>query len=363
MQIGFMGLGAVVETAYLPALKRLALANLELAELEIWGYDRDPARQLAGIHGLPSLDALLARPLDLLFVTTPSQDHLATLSAALASAIPLLVVEKPLVARLDQLESLEALLAEPGYAGRVLALDHWMARTGIQQLLSGQLGAHWQPEDPAQGNPPDMSGARLVRLEGYLQEASGQDEQGRPIALNFATGEADCRTLRHPDGVILDIGTHVLAQARELVAALGLDDSLQLVAREVSDRLGTTIARGDLHGAEGRAQLLGSVGGIPLQIRLDKYAGPGGGQKGVTAFLADGGQISLDRCGNGERLTLTQGACRQGWRLHGPLYEHCLAGLLLGEGIGREARIALTRRRLAEVRTLLALHQQWRGPH
>ncbi|MFM4804659.1 Gfo/Idh/MocA family oxidoreductase [Aeromonas bivalvium] len=358
MQIGFVGLGAVVETAYLPALRRLALSGLEL-----WGYDRDPARQLAGVHALPSLDALLARPLDLLFITTPSLDHLVTLSAALARAIPLLVVEKPVVARLDQLEQLEALLAEPACAGRVLALDHWMARTGIQQLLSGQLGANWLPEDSALGNPPDLSGARLLRLEGYLQEPSGQDEQGRPIALNFATGEADCRTLRHPDGVILDIGTHVLTQIRELVAALGCDESLQLLAGEVTDRLGAAIVHGDLHVAEGRARLLGSVGGIPLQIRLDKYAGPGGGQKGVTAFLADGGQISLDRCGNGERLTLTQGSYRQGWRQEGALYEHCLAGLLLGEGIGREARIALTRRRLAEVRALLALHQQLRGPH
>lgn len=363
MQIGFVGLGAVVETAYLPALRQLALSAPELAELEIWGYDRDPARQLAGVHALPSLEALLARPLDLLFVTTPSLDHLGTLRAALVSAIPLLVVEKPLVASLDQLEQLEALLAEPGYAGRVLALDHWMARTGIQQLLSGRLGAHWQPEDPVQGYPPDMNGARLVRLEGYLQEPSGQDAQGQPIALNFATGEADRRALRHPDGVILDLGTHVLAQIRELVAALGCDGPLQLVAREVSDRLGATIARGDLHGAEGRAQLLGSVGGIPLHIRLDKYAGPGGGQKGIRVSLADGRQISLDRCGNGERLTLTQGSCSQSWRLNGPLYEHCLASVLTGEGIGREARIALTRRRLGEVRALLALHQQLRGPH
>lgn len=358
MQIGFVGLGAVVETAYLPALKRLTIPGLEL-----WGHDVDPARQLMGIHGLPSLGALLAKPLDLLFITTPSLVHLETLIAALASTIPLLVVEKPLVARLDQLEEMEALLADAAQAGRVLALDHWMARRGIQQLLSGQLGAHWQAEDPAQADLPDFTGARLVLLEGYLQEASGRDDQGQPIALNFATGEADRRALRHPDGVILDIGTHVLTQARELVAALGEDESLQLKARGVTDRLGQAIARGDLHSAEGRAELLGSLGSIPLHIWLDKYAGPAGGQKGIRASLADGRQISLDRCGSEERLTLTQGAVSRSWRLSGPLYDHCLAGLLTGEGMGKAERIGLTRRRLAEVRALLELQQQVRGPH
>lgn len=358
MRIGFVGLGAVVETAYLPALTRLAIADLE-----IWGHDLDPARQLAGIHGLASLDALLAKPLDLLFITTPSLLHLQTLQAALASEIPLLVVEKPLVAHLAQLGKVEALLADPAYAGRVLALDHWMARRGIQQLLLGQLDAHWQAEDPAQADLPDFTGARLVLLEGYLQEVSGRDDQGHPIALNFATGEADRRELRHPDGVILDIGTHVLTQARELVAALGMEETLQLRVKGMTDRLGVAITRGDLHSAEGRSELFGSLGAIPIHIWLDKYAGPAGGQKGIRVSLADGRQISLDRRGNEELLIVTQGAQRQSWRLNGPLYEHCLASLLTGDGIGKAERIALTRRRLAEVRGLLELQQQVRGPH
>jgi hypothetical protein len=38
------------------------------------------------------------------------------------------VIEKPIVATLPQIEKLNALLATPGAASRVLALDHWMAR-------------------------------------------------------------------------------------------------------------------------------------------------------------------------------------------------------------------------------------------
>jgi hypothetical protein len=38
------------------------------------------------------------------------------------------VVEKPIVATLPQIEKLNALLANPDAASRVLALDHWMAR-------------------------------------------------------------------------------------------------------------------------------------------------------------------------------------------------------------------------------------------
>jgi hypothetical protein len=60
---------------------------------------------------------------------------------------------------------------------------------------------------------------------------------------------------------------------------------------------------------------------------------------------------------------LTQGAVSRSWRLSGPLYDHCLADLLTGEGMGKAERIALTRRRLAEVRALLELQQQVRGPH
>jgi enamine deaminase RidA (YjgF/YER057c/UK114 family) len=85
----------------------------------------------------------------------------------------------------------------------VLALDHWMARLEtVKQTLVSTF-------------------SDVVRIEGFLQEPSGYNAAGEPIALNFATGEPDTRTLRHPDGVILDIGTHVLAMLRETVRYLG----------------------------------------------------------------------------------------------------------------------------------------------
>lgn len=45
MNIGFIGLGAVVETAYLPALARLSFPISSL-----WGYDLNPQRTLPGVN-------------------------------------------------------------------------------------------------------------------------------------------------------------------------------------------------------------------------------------------------------------------------------------------------------------------------
>ena len=79
MKIGFVGLGAVVETAYLPALRALA------PEMAIWGFD--PARSLPGVRSLPTLEALLAQPLDRLVIATPSLLHLPVLEQALANRV------------------------------------------------------------------------------------------------------------------------------------------------------------------------------------------------------------------------------------------------------------------------------------
>lgn len=56
MQIGFIGLGAVVETAYLPALRRPGRHR------PLPGYDLDCSRALPGIQRCSSLSALLAEP-------------------------------------------------------------------------------------------------------------------------------------------------------------------------------------------------------------------------------------------------------------------------------------------------------------
>jgi predicted dehydrogenase len=93
MQTGFVGLGAVVETAYLPALRHLGIPMNEC-----WGFDANPGRRLPGITRCASLAAVLGKPLDLLFITTASLQHLPVLEAALASACPRIVVEKPVVA-------------------------------------------------------------------------------------------------------------------------------------------------------------------------------------------------------------------------------------------------------------------------
>ncbi|WP_225758295.1 Gfo/Idh/MocA family oxidoreductase [Leclercia sp. Marseille-Q4284] len=343
MQIGFVGLGAVVETAYLPALQ-----NTFGTSLRCLGFDIQTDRTLDGVTRCPSLADLLARPLDTLFITTASLQHLEVLEQALASSIPRIVVEKPIVATLAQIDRVKTLLARPEAASRVLALDHWMARINLVQL----------------GLVRDLSD--IAKIDGFLQEPSGFNAAGEPIALNFATGEPDTRTLRHPDGVILDIGTHVLAMIRETVRYLGGDGDIALQVVTARDRLGCDIARGDLTTAEGEAHLQGQVSGVPVEIWLNKYAGPSGGQKGLRLHLRDGRVMSHDRRGAEDVLELIEGDKVQSWRFGGTIYERCLAEHILGEHslfARAPAEVSrTTQRRLEEVELLLTLQQQLRGP-
>jgi hypothetical protein len=355
MQTGFIGLGSVVETAYLPALRRLGACNAPP-----YGHDIDPARQPDGVVRCDSLDALLARPLDIVFITTSSTQHLVALQAALASAVPRIVVEKPVVADLEQMRQLRALLALPGHAARVLALDHWTARSA--GLRDGRVAPAWQPV-PGQSAAPTFTLDDVVHLEGWLEEVSGFNDQGEPIALNFATGQADTRQLRHPDGVIVDIGTHVLALLREIVHALGGSDSLVLELVDAHDRLGRPIARGDLTTAEGDAHLRGTLAGIPLDLRLNKYAGPAGGQKGIRIHLRDGRVLRQDRRGNSDVIEVGDGAETLRWSLPGPIYDHRLGALLAAPDAAFANATAETARRMDEVETLLRLQQVLRGPH
>jgi len=344
MQIGFVGLGAVVETAYLPALQTTFGASLCCL-----GFDIQPAKTLDGVTHCPSLADLLTRPLDTLFITTASLQHLEVLELALASSIPRIVVEKPIVATLTQIARLKTLLARPEAAARVLALDHWMARLNLVHL--GLVGAF----------------SDIVRIEGFLQEPSGFNAAGEPVALNFATGEPDTRTLRHPDGVILDIGTHVLAMMRETVRYLGGNGDIALQVVTARDRLGRDIAKGDLTTAEGEAHLQGQIGGVPVDIWLNKYAGPSGGQKGLRLHLRDGRVISHDRRGAEDVLELIEGDKVQSWRFGGTIYVRCLAEHILGEyslfARDPDEVSRTTQRRLEEVEILLTLQQQLRGSH
>lgn len=344
MRLGFVGLGAVVETAYLPALKTLFGPALRCR-----GFDLNPARTLQGITRCDSLAALLAEPPDTLFITTSSLQHLAVLEQALASPVSRIVVEKPIVATLPQIEKLKALLTQSGAADRVLAFDHWMTRLAPEQLA--EVG--------------DFSD--IVRIEGFLQEPSGFNAAGEPVALNFATGEPDTRALHHPDGVILDIGTHVLAMLRETVRYLGGNDEMALAVASARDRLGRDIARGDLITAEGEAHLKGQVSGIPVDIWLNKYAGPAGGQKGLRLYLADGRIVSYDRRGAQDVVECIDGDEVQRFTITGTLYARCLADQILGAKSlferDPQAVSRTTQRRIAEVELLLTLQQQLRGPH
>lgn len=363
MNIGFIGLGSVVETAYLPALQRLSFA-----EMTCWGYDSNPQRTLPGVVSCDSLASLLAKPIDILFITTVSLQHLPTLEAALHSGIMRIVVEKPIVASLSQIARLRELLSLPENAKRVLALDHWMARDGALCLAQGRMDSRWRPEGLANVTGPLVGSLDdIVGIDGFLLEPSGFNAAGEPVALNFATGEADTRELRHPDGVIVDIGTHVLAMMRETVRYLGGSDEIQLVAEQVKDRLGRPIARGDVVTAEGEAHLKGILGSIPVNLWLNKYAGPGVERKGIRIILRDGRVISQYRVPGGESVELIDGDTVQCWTRLGAVYMHCLAEQILGShslfARAPEEVAKLTQRRLVEVETLLYIQQRLRGEH
>ena len=362
MNIGFVGLGAVVETAWLPALKRLSLPISSC-----WGYDSHPQRTLSGVTRCESLSALLAQSIDTLGITTTSLQHLPVLEAALAAGIPRIVVEKPVVATLLQIKRLRELLALPENAPRVLALDHWMARDGAISLALGKMDTRWQPDHTVALAPLITTHADIVGIDGFLLEPSGFNTAGEPIALNFATGEPDMRHLCHPDGVILDIGTHVLAMMRETVRYLGGDDTLELNVITANDRLGTPIVYGDTQTAEGEAHLQGELGGIPVNLWLNKYAGPDVERKGVNIHLRDGQIIRQIRVPGGERVELITGEQVLSWTRGGAIYDHCLGEHIFGPNslfVRAPQEVAkLTQRRIAEVERLLQLQQALRGPH
>lgn len=342
MLAGFIGLGSVIETAYLPALRRISLPLLEC-----YGYDATPTRQIDGIIRCDSLDELLAKPLDVVLITTSSLQHLPVLERVLQSDIPAIVVEKPVTATLEQLGILQALLKNQQNAARVLALDHWMVRTQARNHIHNIN--------------------EIKCIEGFLLEPSGFNAAGEPIALNFATGGEDTRQLRHPDGVIVDIGTHTLAMMRETVHQLGGDDQLTVKLSYARDRLGNAIATGDFTTAEGEALLTGTLSGIPFTLHLNKYAGPAGGQKGMRIHLHDGQIINIDREGTNEVVERISEKGTERALVAGPLYDRCLQDVVFGDQRlflrAPDEVPAYTQRRIAEVTALLELQQQLRGNH
>lgn len=342
MLVGFIGVGAVVETAWLPAISRLSLP-----EIQCVGFDPHSSRALDNITMFDSQARLLESPLDIVVITTPSLIHLPVLEAVLQSSVAQIVVEKPVVATLEQLSTLKTLLNQPANSSRVLAVDHWMVRTDATQFIS------------------DIN--QIERIEGYLQEPSGFNDAGEPAALNFATGQADTRHLRHPDGVIVDIGTHVLAMMRETIHQLGGNDDLSLELVFARDRLGNAIQPGDFTTAEGSALIKGTLSGIPITMTLNKYAGPAGGQKGMKIFLHDGRVVNVDRRGTDEVVEVLNTNSSRQHKISGPLYDRCLNEVVFGANRlfkSKPHRVPeLTRRRVADVTALLALQQKLRGKH
>lgn len=342
MLVGFIGAGSVVATAWLPAISRLALADIQC-----FGFDPHTERACDSLTMCDSLAGLLALPLDIVIITTPSLLHLPILEVVLQSPVAQIVVEKPVVATLEQLSRLRTLLSHPAHSSRVLAVDHWMVRTDATEFIS-----HLD---------------EIARIEGFLLEPSGYNDAGEPVALNFATGQADTRQLHHPDGVIVDIGTHVLAMMRETIHLLGGHDELALELVHARDRLGNDIQQGDVTTAEGDAVLKGTMSGIPITVTLNKYAGPAGGQKGMKIFLHDGRVVNVDRRGSDEVAEVLNTHSSRQHKMSGPLYERCLNEVVFGEfrifKRNPQQVPPLTQRRIKEVTALLALHQKLRGQH
>lgn len=116
---------------------------------------------------------------------------------------------------------------------------------------------------------------------------------------------------------------------RETVRYLGGDDSLGLQLITAKDRLRTPIAYGDTQTAEGEAHLQGNLSGIPVNLWLNKYAGPGVERKGISIHLRDGRIIRQSRVPGGERVELLTGEQALSWTRSGAIYDHCLGEHIL----------------------------------
>lgn len=383
MKIGIVGLGGIFETAYWPAFHQFQIEHSD-KPIQLVGYDlkysdlkhsaeHTSNSQFPNLSFTTSYQDLLSFDLDLLLILTPPDTHYCLLVEALQSDIASIVIEKPVVANLEQLSQLRLLLQNPAYATRVLALDHWSGRDGIQSLLSGDLDSSWelQIDDSSGETIPSIESVDvqdIVKVEGHLLEPCGLNQQGEPIALNFATGLEDSRQFFHPEGVILDIGTHVLTMVRECLACILTeakvsDYRLQLQAKVARDRLGHDIRFGDFKTAEGEAVLEGHYGPVKLMLHLNKYAGLKGGQKGMTVHLADGRSFTLDRKGSDDLMIYNDGVDTWQWVRYGALYQHTIFELLLSLPLEGDIIAAMTSRRMDEVESLLNIQQGLRGKH
>ena len=341
-----------MQTAYLPALAALA------ENTEIWGFD--PAITLPGVMSASTLEALLAEPLDRLVIATPSLLHLPVLEQALASAIPLILVEKPVVATLAQHDRLHALLADPEVAARVLALDHWMARNAVQQLLlSGKLDEGWQPREPGapgSGWPPSPISARW---RGFCWNPAAWTRRGIPMPSTSPPGSrigGSCAIQTgHP--------RHRHPSAGDDPGTAGGPGWGRPPAPDRGGRLRPAGAAHPARGSgdrRGRACLRGEAAGCPLTLWLDKYAGPGVEKKGLCLHLRDGRRIELLRCGNLEWLHHHDVDGMRGWQREGPSIATASPRPCWRPAFGRWAGV--TARRLQEVALLLELQQGLRGP-
>ncbi|MFV0574001.1 MAG: Gfo/Idh/MocA family oxidoreductase [Vibrio sp.] len=382
MKIGIVGLGGIFEVAYLPAFE--AFQNLSLEEhkflgkhelpekpIELFGYAPQVSEKIKNVKDLnllPTYQDLLQIDLDILLILTPPETHYDLLVEALNSSARMIVIEKPVVADLAQLAQLKALLTDSNYADRVLALDHWTGRNGVQSLLMGKLDNTWQPlsDNAKQNIIPQIEPIQpqdILQIDGLLLEPCGYNEKGEAIALNFATGLEDTRQFFHPDGVILDIGTHVLTMMRDCLSCFQSESRLSLQVEQAKSRLGQPIEIGDITTAEGEAKLVGHCGNVPISLHLNKYAGLEGGQKGMNVKLSHDRKVWLDRLGSDEILGYEQDGQVWQWIRYGALYQHTIFNLLQGYPFSTEQLKAMTSRRIEEVECLLNLNQQLRGKH
>ncbi|WP_089137432.1 Gfo/Idh/MocA family oxidoreductase [Vibrio rumoiensis] len=373
MKIGVVGLGGIFEVAYWPAFQQFQIEYPD-QPIQLFGYDPKYSAEPSLASPFPNLtfatsySDLLSFDLDLLLILTPPETHYDLVVEALQSGTTSIVIEKPVVANLEQLAQLRRLLQDQAYATRVLALDHWSGRNGIQTLVNHQLDGSWQlqTEHSSTDCVPDIpiiEPQDILNVEGYLLEPCGFNQQGEPIALNFATGLEDSRQFFHPDGVILDIGTHVLTMMREFLAQYCSNHSLQLQAKVARDRLGNDIASGDVKTAEGEALLEGHCGSVPIRLHLNKYAGLEGGQKGMTVDLVGGRRLILDRQGADELMIYCDGKQHWQWIRYGSLYQHTIFDLLLNLPLAGNVIASMTSRRMDEVHSLLNIQQGLRGKH
>ena len=300
LRVGMIGTGSMAKGM----AGDFALAGLDL--VAVAGRNRERTRRFADEYGVAaalSVDELLQRDLDLVYIATTHDSHLELAEAAMRAGHAVLV-EKAFTVNAGEAEQL---VATARSTGRFLMEAMWMRftpalRTVQQMIADGTIGdprtimatfGFSLPFGPHRLRDPAVGGGSLLD-QGVYPLALADVILGEPVMLSATRSRADA------DGAGLDVDT-------ELAVLLGYDRGQQaLLATSIRSTLPTSAT---IAGRDARIELVGPFWGSQ---RVVVHRGSGDPQ-----------QFDIPREGRGyvPMLRAVREALNSGWLEH-PLADH-----------------------------------------